>query len=55
VGVGSLMLKYGGGGHKRVGACQVSYEDANITLHEILHAINKYSLKITSEVYVITK
>jgi hypothetical protein len=37
------MLKYGGGGHKTVGTCQVSYEHANGILHEILHAINKYN------------
>jgi nanoRNase/pAp phosphatase (c-di-AMP/oligoRNAs hydrolase) len=40
VDVGSLMLKYGGGGHKAVGTCQVSYEDADRILEEMLHFIN---------------
>ncbi|MDR3172426.1 MAG: exopolyphosphatase [Treponema sp.] len=29
VDVGSLLLKYGGGGHHQVGTCQVSYQDAD--------------------------
>ncbi|HJN03227.1 MAG TPA: hypothetical protein QF836_09375 [Nitrospinota bacterium] len=29
VDVDSLMLKYGGGGHKAVETCQVSYDDAD--------------------------
>jgi len=40
VDVGSLVLKYGGGGHKRVGTCQVKYEDADTVVNEILQAIN---------------
>lgn len=40
VDVGSLALKYGGGGHKKVGTCQVPYEAADRTLKEILQAIN---------------
>ncbi len=40
VNVGSLMLKYGGGGHKPVGTCQISYNDAAKVLKEILVAIN---------------
>ncbi|MDR3254326.1 MAG: exopolyphosphatase [Synergistaceae bacterium] len=40
VDVGSLMLKYGGGGHKAVGTCQVSYEEADKILEEMLHFIN---------------
>lgn len=39
--VGSLMLKYGGGGHKRVGTCQVPVEDADRVLQEIVEAMNK--------------
>lgn len=35
VDVGSLLLKYGGGGHAKVGTCQVSYDDA----FEIIAAI----------------
>ncbi len=40
VDVGSLALKYGGGGHKQVGTCQVPYEEADTVLKEILVAIN---------------
>lgn len=39
VDVGSLMLKYGGGGHKAVGTCQVPYADADRVLKEIVEAI----------------
>jgi len=38
--VGSLMLKYGGGGHKRVGTCQVPTEDADRILQEIIDQMN---------------
>jgi hypothetical protein len=34
--VGSLMLKYGGGGHKAVGTCQVPYDMADHVLKEII-------------------
>jgi nanoRNase/pAp phosphatase (c-di-AMP/oligoRNAs hydrolase) len=40
VDVGSLMLSYGGGGHKQVGTCQVPYEDADMIMEEILTKIN---------------
>ena len=40
VDVGTLALKYGGGGHKRVGTCQVSYNDADRVVGEILEVIN---------------
>jgi nanoRNase/pAp phosphatase (c-di-AMP/oligoRNAs hydrolase) len=40
VDVGSLMLKYGGGGHKAVGTCQVAYEDAERVRDEMLQFIN---------------
>lgn len=40
VDVGSLALKYGGGGHKKVGTCQVPYEEAGTVFKEILEAIN---------------
>ncbi|MCD6527409.1 MAG: exopolyphosphatase [Desulfuromonas sp.] len=39
VDVGSLMLKYGGGGHKAVGTCQVPYADADRVLEELVAAI----------------
>ena len=35
VNVGSLMLQYGGGGHKQVGTCQVPYEDADRVIAEL--------------------
>ncbi|MGE5391811.1 MAG: exopolyphosphatase [Deltaproteobacteria bacterium] len=34
--VGSLMLKYGGGGHAMVGTCQVPYAEADKVLAEII-------------------
>jgi len=39
VDVGSLMLKNGGGGHKKVGTCQVAPDKADGVLAEILKAI----------------
>jgi nanoRNase/pAp phosphatase (c-di-AMP/oligoRNAs hydrolase) len=39
--VGSLMLKYGGGGHKVVGTCQVPYEKADTVLNELVSTIKK--------------
>jgi nanoRNase/pAp phosphatase (c-di-AMP/oligoRNAs hydrolase) len=39
VDVGSLMLKYGGGGHKAVGTCQVAYEDTDKVISEIIAVI----------------
>ena len=41
VDVGKLMLKYGGGGHRRVGTCQVPFEEADRVLKEILEEINE--------------
>jgi nanoRNase/pAp phosphatase (c-di-AMP/oligoRNAs hydrolase) len=38
--VGTLMLKYGGGGHLRVGTCQVDYDDADRVIEELLAKIN---------------
>ena len=37
--VGSLMLKYGGGGHKKVGTCQVPMEEAEKTFEELLRIL----------------
>jgi nanoRNase/pAp phosphatase (c-di-AMP/oligoRNAs hydrolase) len=34
--IGSLLLKYGGGGHHQVGTCQVPYEDADRIIAEII-------------------
>ncbi|MCL2069451.1 MAG: exopolyphosphatase [Treponema sp.] len=36
VDVGSMLLKYGGGGHDQVGTCQVEYEDADRVIAEVL-------------------
>lgn len=40
VNVGSLMLKYGGGGHKQVGTCQVPYDGADSAIKAIVKEIN---------------
>ncbi|MBN1662710.1 MAG: exopolyphosphatase [Deltaproteobacteria bacterium] len=34
--VGALMLKNGGGGHKKVGTCQVPYEEADAVLQQLV-------------------
>jgi nanoRNase/pAp phosphatase (c-di-AMP/oligoRNAs hydrolase) len=39
--VGSILLHYGGGGHRQVGTCQVSNEQADTVVNEILEKINK--------------
>jgi oligoribonuclease NrnB/cAMP/cGMP phosphodiesterase (DHH superfamily) len=39
VDVGALMLKYGGGGHKQVGTCQVDVNDSETVIAEIVEAI----------------
>ncbi len=39
--VGSLMLKYGGGGHKQVGTCQVDSDVANKVIEELIEQIRK--------------
>ncbi|PLX69466.1 MAG: exopolyphosphatase [Denitrovibrio sp.] len=38
--IGELMLRYGGGGHKNAGTCQVSNEKADDTLKELVISIN---------------
>ena len=38
--VGSLMLKYGGGGHFQVGTCQVPYADADRVIKELVEKMN---------------
>ena len=40
VDVGSLALKYGGGGHKKVGTCQVPPGRADEVVREMLQVIN---------------
>jgi len=39
--VGSLMLRYGGGGHERAGTCQVSYDDADRILGQVIEQMNQ--------------
>ena len=39
--VGSLLLKYSGGGHKKVGSCTVSHKNAEQALAEIVAACKK--------------
>lgn len=39
--VGSLMLKYGGGGRKKVGTCQVPIDEADKILEELIEQMNK--------------
>jgi len=41
VDVGSMLLYYGGGGHKQVGTCQVSCEDADRIISEVMQKINQ--------------
>ena len=41
VDVGTLTLKYGGGGHKKVGTCQIQFEDVDSVVNEILQTINR--------------
>jgi nanoRNase/pAp phosphatase (c-di-AMP/oligoRNAs hydrolase) len=38
--IGELMLRYGGGGHKNAGTCQVANEKADETLRELIISIN---------------
>lgn len=38
--VGSLMLKYGGGGHESAGTCQIDNDDADRVLEELIQQIN---------------
>ncbi|GHV86990.1 exopolyphosphatase [Spirochaetia bacterium] len=39
VDVGSLLLRYGGGGHHQVGTCQVPYADADRVVKEIVEKV----------------
>jgi len=40
VDVGALMAKYGGGGHKQVGTCQVPHDETDAAIEEIVEFIN---------------
>ena len=46
VNVGELMRRFGGGGHKAAGTCQVSHEDAHAVLTELIHEMNADSGEI---------
>ncbi|MDR0639770.1 MAG: exopolyphosphatase [Spirochaetaceae bacterium] len=37
--IGSIMLQYGGGGHKQVGTCQVPYTEADKAIAEIVRQV----------------
>jgi nanoRNase/pAp phosphatase (c-di-AMP/oligoRNAs hydrolase) len=39
VDIGSVMLRYGGGGHHAAGTCQVSHDEAERTVEEVLAAV----------------
>jgi nanoRNase/pAp phosphatase (c-di-AMP/oligoRNAs hydrolase) len=41
VDVGSLMLKYGGGGHRKVGTCQIPVDAADSTLEELVQQMQE--------------
>jgi nanoRNase/pAp phosphatase (c-di-AMP/oligoRNAs hydrolase) len=41
VDIGSVMLRYGGGGHVAAGTCQVPHEDAERVLTEIINAVGR--------------
>ena len=41
--IGALMNKYGGGGHKQVGTCQVPFDDADKVIGEIVKKIKVVS------------
>ena len=39
VDVGSVLLSYGGGGHKQVGTCQIDYDDCNRVIAELIEKL----------------
>jgi len=39
VNVGSVLLRYGGGGHKQVGTCQVPYDEANKVIEDLIEKL----------------
>jgi len=39
--VGALMLKYGGGGHKQVGTCQVPFDNADAVIANIIKELKE--------------
>ena len=45
VNVGSLMLKYGGGGHEKVGTCQFTNENMDSELPKLLKELSDLANK----------
>lgn len=43
--VGKIMAKYGGGGHRQVGTCQVPHEDADRIIEELIEYCNSHEHK----------
>jgi nanoRNase/pAp phosphatase (c-di-AMP/oligoRNAs hydrolase) len=41
VDIGALMLRYGGGGHKNAGTCQIAHEDSERVLAKIVDTVNE--------------
>ena len=41
VNIGALMSKYGGGGHKQVGTCQVTFDNADHVIGEVLKGLKE--------------
>lgn len=41
VNIGQLMLRYGGGGHRAAGTCQVPHEKASEVMEELISALTK--------------
>lgn len=39
--IGELMLRYGGGGHENAGTCQISHDQANTVLTELIARITQ--------------
>jgi nanoRNase/pAp phosphatase (c-di-AMP/oligoRNAs hydrolase) len=40
VDIGSMMLQYGGGGHHKVGTCQVAVDQADTVLESLIEQMN---------------
>jgi len=52
--IGSLMLSNGGGGHKRVGTCQVPVEVADVVLEELIEQMNADGAPATTTAETLT-
>ncbi len=37
--IGSILLRYGGGGHKQVGTCQVPYDECDRVMNELINKL----------------